>query len=45
MILMPQDFHSAYNAVLDGVRQGRILESRLDESVERILKVKYELIK
>lgn len=42
MILMPADFHSAYQAVLDAVNSGRISGERLDESVLRILTVKTE---
>ncbi len=40
MILMPQDFDVAYKAVLKAVKDGDIPESRIDESVTRILKIK-----
>ena len=40
MLLMPYDYVSAFNGVLNAVRSGRISESRLDESVRRILKLK-----
>lgn len=40
MILMPQDFHAAYQGVLDAVRNGELTEDRLAESVYRIWKVK-----
>ncbi len=40
MILMPQDFHQAAEALLDAVARGEISEERIDESVRRILKVK-----
>ena len=40
MVLMPADFHEAYNAVLSAVSSGDIEESRVDESLRRILKVK-----
>lgn len=43
MILMPEDFETAYNGVVDAVKSGKISEERLDESVERIVKVKLEL--
>jgi len=33
--------HQIYNALLDSVRDGRIPESRIDESVSRILKLKF----
>lgn len=44
MILMPEDFTEAYDALLSAVRKGIISEKRLDESVERILKVKENLV-
>ena len=44
MLLMPQDFHSAYNAILEEIHQGRITKERLDASVGRILSVKYQLL-
>ena len=40
ILLMPQDLDAAYNAVLDAVRNGEISESRIDESVRRILEMK-----
>ena len=43
IILMPEDFHQAYNGVLEAVRSGEISEDRIDKSVARILKVKQEL--
>ena len=43
MLLMPSDFRSAYQGVLDAVAQGTITEERLEESVMRILKVKMRL--
>ena len=42
MLLLPKDLESAYNAVLTAVRDGRIGEDRIDESVKRILKLKLE---
>lgn len=42
MILLPEDFESAYKAVLDAVKSGEIDEKRIDESVKRILTVKVE---
>lgn len=41
MLLMPDDFHAAYEAVLTAVQDGTILEERIDESLERIYRVKY----
>ncbi len=42
MILMPNDLDVAYNALYDAVKEGEISESRIDESVARILKLKAE---
>lgn len=40
MLLMPQDFEAAYNAVLAAVQDGTISEERIDESLDRIYRVK-----
>lgn len=40
MILMPNDFRTAYEGLLNAVREGTIEESRIDQSVRRILKEK-----
>lgn len=40
MLLMPEDFHVAYDAVLAAVQDGTISEERIDESLERIYRVK-----
>lgn len=40
MILMPEDFKSAYQGVLDAVAAGTISEERINESAARIIKVK-----
>ena len=40
IVLMPADFHEAYNAVLSAASSGEIEEERIDESLRRILKVK-----
>lgn len=47
IILMPQNFTEAYRAVCEAVRDGKISEKRLDESVLRILRLKekYGLLK
>lgn len=44
VLLMPKDYKTAYQAVWDAVQSGRISEKRIDESVERILTVKYKRI-
>ncbi|MCH5250488.1 MAG: beta-N-acetylhexosaminidase [Lachnospiraceae bacterium] len=41
MLLMPENFGAAYNAVLTAVREGRISEERIDESLRRIYRIKY----
>lgn len=43
MLLMPADFKSAYEGLLAAVKDGRISEERMDESVTRILKVKMQM--
>ncbi len=43
MILMPEDFRVAYEAVLEAVGSGRLSEERIDASVERILSAKQSL--
>lgn len=43
MILMPQDFASAYGGVLEAVENQRISVERIDQSVERILRVKLQM--
>ncbi|MCD8324542.1 MAG: N-acetylmuramoyl-L-alanine amidase [Clostridiales bacterium] len=43
MLLMPADFASAYNGLLDAVNSGVITEERIDESVTRILMVKLQM--
>ncbi len=40
MLLMPEDFHGAYEAVLTAMQDGRISRERLDESVYRIIRAK-----
>ena len=40
ILLMPYDYIEAFNAVLEAVRNGRISESRLNQSVQRILALK-----
>ncbi|WP_310737969.1 glycoside hydrolase family 3 protein [Microbispora sp. H10949] len=40
MLLMPPNLPKAYDAILKAVRSGRISESRIDESVLRILRLK-----
>ncbi len=43
MILMPEDFSSAYDGVLDAIHSGSLSEERIDESVRRILNVKMQM--
>jgi len=40
MLLMPVDFHEAYEAVLSAMQSGEISESRIEESLKRILSLK-----
>lgn len=41
-LLMPPDLDLAYNSVLDAVRSGELTEKRIDESVYRVLRLKFE---
>src|SRR6266496_5357572 len=43
ILLIPPDLDAAYSAVMAAVRSGEIPESRLDESVLRVLKLKASL--
>ena len=42
MILMPEKYQEAFDAVLDAVANGEIPEERIDESLRRICRVKCE---
>ena len=44
VVLMPKDFDKAYNGILTAVKNGNVSVERIDESVERILKVKMGFI-
>ena len=43
LVLGPKDFTRSFNALVKAVEEGKISEDRIDESVKRILKVKYNL--
>ena len=43
VILWPTDLDGAFHGIVDAVRQGEIAESRIDESVRRILEMKASL--
>lgn len=43
IILMPADFVSAYNALIDAVNSGRISEDRINESLYRIIIAKQKI--
>ncbi|MDQ4008419.1 MAG: glycoside hydrolase family 3 protein [Actinomycetota bacterium] len=43
MLLMPPDLELAYGAVLDAVRSGELTRSRIDTSVRRVLRLKWDL--
>lgn len=43
MLLMPPDFDLAYNSVVGAVRSGEISERRINQSVYRILRLKWDL--
>lgn len=41
MILMPENFETAYNGVLEAVKNGTISEERINDSLRRIYRIKY----
>ena len=41
MLLMPENFGEAYNAVLQAVQDGTISEERVNDSLRRIYRIKY----
>ena len=41
MVLCPENFELAYNAVIEAVKDGTIDERRIDDSLARIYKIKY----
>ena len=43
ILLMPEDFISTYEGILDAVRTGRLEESRINASLRRILRAKNNL--
>ena len=43
ILLMPSDVPAAINAVVDGVREGRFSQARVDSSVRRVLEMKRQL--
>ena len=40
IVLMPEDFKAAYQAVIQAVADGVVTKERIDQSVERILRRK-----
>ena len=42
LLLMPDDFHAAYDGVLAAVQDGTLSQARIDESVLRILNAKLD---
>lgn len=42
MLLMPEDFETAYRGVLDAVAEGTISEERIDDCLKRIYRIKYK---
>jgi beta-N-acetylhexosaminidase len=41
LVLMPEDFEKAYQAVLQAVSDGTISEERVNDSLKRIYRIKY----
>lgn len=42
MVYLPEDFESAYNAVVEAVKEGTISEQRINDSLARVFKIKYK---
>ena len=42
MLLLPKNFSNGYNGVMAALEEGRLTETRIDESVRRILMLKAE---
>lgn len=43
LLLLPQSLDDSYNEILDAVKSGKISSERLNESIYRILKCKYDI--
>lgn len=43
LLLMPEDYETAYNGLLDAVKNGTLSEERINESLIRIVKLKRQL--
>lgn len=41
MILLPENLEEAYQGILDGVNSGTVAEARINDSMKRVLRVKY----
>lgn len=41
MVLMPEDFETAYKGVIDAVKDGTISEDRINDSLKRVYRIKY----
>lgn len=42
MVLMPEDFETAYEGVLAAVKDGTISEARINDSLRRVYRIKYK---
>lgn len=42
MLLMPEDFEEAYEAVVNAVQNGTVSEERINDSLKRVYKIKYK---
>ena len=43
LLLMPKNFQEAFQGIRDAVSSGRITEERIEESLQRILRVKLSM--
>ncbi|MBQ7154352.1 MAG: DUF3459 domain-containing protein [Synergistaceae bacterium] len=44
ILLMPQDYREAFDGIVAAIEDGRITEARIDESVNRIMKLKEKYV-
>lgn len=44
LLLMPQNFHDAYDGIVEAVNKGDITEAQIDESLKRIIQAKLKLV-
>ncbi|MBR3808375.1 MAG: beta-N-acetylhexosaminidase, partial [Lachnospiraceae bacterium] len=41
MILLPESVEDAYEGILEGIANGSVAEARINDSLKRVMRVKY----